>query len=345
MLGIDPSVARTAWSRAVIYTAVGILLCVIWITRKTLLVFATALMFAYLLYPLVDAIDRRLSRKNRVMAVTLPFVTIFGAITIFVLFIRAPLIGEYHTLQGQLAEKGFKQEVTEWKPLGLPIGEHIGDALDQNEIMGMMPEISRAMRTTVRYLVNLFIIPILSFVILKDGRSIRDRVLDLIESRQRAESIMMDAHDLLLEYMRSLLVLCLATLVSFTVGLSLMKTPYPILLALAAFVLEFVPMVGPLTAGVLIVGVCTFNNYPHVAWTVSFLVAYRLFQDYVLSPHLMEKGVKLHPLLVLFGVFAGGEIGNIPGIFLSVPVLALLRLAFYEWRKPSLPIAITGAET
>jgi predicted PurR-regulated permease PerM len=47
----------------------------------------------------------------------------------------------------------------------------------------------------------------------------------------------------------------------------------------------------------------------------------------------MERSVKLHPLLILFGIFAGGELAGISGIFLSVPALALLRLAFYEWRK------------
>jgi predicted PurR-regulated permease PerM len=58
-----------------------------------------------------------------------------------------------------------------------------------------------------------------------------------------------------------------------------------------------------------------------------------VFQDYVLSPHLMSKGVELHPLLVIFGVFAGGEIGGVPGIFLSVPALALMRLVWHHLRK------------
>jgi predicted PurR-regulated permease PerM len=57
---------------------------------------------------------------------------------------------------------------------------------------------------------------------------------------------------------------------------------------------------------------------------------YRLFQDYVISPHLMRKSVKLHPLLVVFGVLAGGDIGGVAGIFFSVPVLALLRLIYVE---------------
>jgi predicted PurR-regulated permease PerM len=67
-----------------------------------------------------------------------------------------------------------------------------------------------------------------------------------------------------------------------------------------------------------------------------FLLVYRLFQDYVLSPFFMGHGVELHPLLVLFGVFAGAEVAGIPGTFLSVPVLALARILFLRLRKARL---------
>ncbi len=63
---------------------------------------------------------------------------------------------------------------------------------------------------------------------------------------------------------------------------------------------------------------------------IVYLGIYRMFQDYVLSPHLMSQGVELHPLLIIFGVFAGGEIGGIAGVFLSVPVLALIRLLYHH---------------
>jgi predicted PurR-regulated permease PerM len=51
---------------------------------------------------------------------------------------------------------------------------------------------------------------------------------------------------------------------------------------------------------------------------------------------LMEQGVALHPLLVLFGVFAGGELAGIAGTFLSVPVLALVRVIYVRIRKSRL---------
>jgi predicted PurR-regulated permease PerM len=47
----------------------------------------------------------------------------------------------------------------------------------------------------------------------------------------------------------------------------------------------------------------------------------------------MGQGVELHPLLVLFGVFAGAEAAGIPGTFLSVPVLALVRIVYLRIRK------------
>jgi predicted PurR-regulated permease PerM len=97
--------------------------------------------------------------------------------------------------------------------------------------------------------------------------------------------------------------------------------------------LEFVPLVGPLTAAIIIVAVSAVSGFPHVFLMIAFLGIYRLFQDYVLSPNLMSQGVELHPLLVIFGVFAGGEIGGVAGVFLSIPTLALARLLYHRLRK------------
>ena len=47
----------------------------------------------------------------------------------------------------------------------------------------------------------------------------------------------------------------------------------------------------------------------------------------------MKKGVELHPLIVIFGVLAGGEIGGVAGIFLSIPILAIFRLLYHQQRK------------
>ena len=340
MFGIDPKAARTAWT----YAIVVLLLFAVYLIRKTLLVFVIALMFAYLLFPLIDAIDRKFSLKSRTPAVAFPFLFIFGLLTVFGVSVRHQVKSEAAQLAMQVKSPEFRQHLADWSPLGIPVSREIVDNSSLSQVLNMMPQLGKGLRAAVRDLTNFFIVPILSFFLLKDGQWIRDSLMEMwfggdngaavaCERRRAVESVLRDAHTLILQYMRALLFLCLATLVSFTIGLRLMHVPYAILLALVASPLEFVPLVGPATSAVVILGACEFNKYPHLFWVVVFLGVYRLFQDYVLSPHLMRQGVKLHPLLVLFGVFAGGELGGVGGIFLSVPILALIRLVYYELRK------------
>jgi predicted PurR-regulated permease PerM len=54
-----------------------------------------------------------------------------------------------------------------------------------------------------------------------------------------------------------------------------------------------------------------------------------------LSPRLLSEGMKLHPLLVIFGVLAGGPIAGVAGSFLSVPILATLRIIFRQLQSSS----------
>jgi predicted PurR-regulated permease PerM len=111
--------------------------------------------------------------------------------------------------------------------------------------------------------------------------------------------------------------------------------PYAILLAAVGGLLEFIPMLGPVTAIALILIVASLAGVNLVP-IVVFVVLFRVVQDYVVSPHLMGRGVQLHPLLVLFGVFAGAEIAGIQGTFLSVPVLAMVRIVYLRIRKARL---------
>jgi predicted PurR-regulated permease PerM len=156
-------------------------------------------------------------------------------------------------------------------------------------------------------------------------------LMEMIEEgpkRDLVEEIANDVNVLLAQYMRALTVLSLFTLTFFSFYLSVTRVPYSLLLAAIAGMLEFIPMIGPFIAAVTIVLVAGFSGYPHLLWVIIFLGVYRLFQDYVLSPRLMSAGMELHPLLIMFGVFAGGEIGGIPGTFLSVPVLAMARILY-----------------
>jgi predicted PurR-regulated permease PerM len=91
-------------------------------------------------------------------------------------------------------------------------------------------------------------------------------------------------------------------------------------------------VVGPLVAGVLIVGVALLEGYRHWFIVLIFLLLWRMVQDYIVSPRIMGRSLELHPLAAIFGVLAGAEIGGVLGIYLSIPIMASLRIVWRRWR-------------
>ncbi len=75
---------------------------------------------------------------------------------------------------------------------------------------------------------------------------------------------------------------------------------------------------------------------PNAALDFLFLSRVPRFQDYVLSPQLLSAGTEFHALVVIFGFLAGGQIAGITGCFLSVPVVAILRIIYRQMQKKPL---------
>ena len=112
-------------------------------------------------------------------------------------------------------------------------------------------------------------------------------------------------------------------------GFAALGLPYAALLGVLAGVLEFIPLVGPLAMAV-IAGTIAALHAPMLAlWSTAFLAVIRVIEDYVVYPRLMGRGIRLHPLAVILAVLAGLELGGVAGIFLAIPVVAALSVA---WR-------------
>jgi len=122
------------------------------------------------------------------------------------------------------------------------------------------------------------------------------------------------------------------SLLAYTAVLGLMRVPYALMLGTAGGAMEFVPVVGPLVAGVAMTVVAVLAGYQYWPFLVLFLILWRMVQDYVISPRIMGASVELHPLAALFGILAGGEIAGVLGVYLSIPVMASLRIVWRRWR-------------
>ncbi len=154
-------------------------------------------------------------------------------------------------------------------------------------------------------------------MLIKEGPDIRNTVLLWLDRKQRKlwAGIIEDLDVLLSRYVRALLLLAIATCISYSIGYSLLGVPYALLLASAAAMLEFIPFAGPLAAAGLAIVVAGFSGYAHMWWLIVFIGCYRMFQDYVLNPFLMSEGVEVSPLMVIIGLLAGDQLGGVAGIF------------------------------
>jgi predicted PurR-regulated permease PerM len=200
----------------------------------------------------------------------------------------------------------------------------------------MMKEIGAKAFRFVGGLIYIVLIPILAFIFVKDGPQIRQIFMGELDSgkkRSQVGQLLWELHDALSHYVRAVGFLCLATLVAYAIFFSVAGVPYGILLAGVAAVAEVLPLIGPLGAAVIALFVAGASGYEHLLWIVAFIAAYRVFQDYVLSPKLMSGNIGVHPALVIFGLLAGEQLGGVAGIFLSIPVMAVLIILYRHARE------------
>jgi predicted PurR-regulated permease PerM len=343
MLGIEARAARYTWTAALVL----LFLWLVYLMRTTLFVFIVALLFGYLLAPLVDVIDRFLpGKRTRTPALAIAYAIFVALLFVAITQIGSRAVEEANSLAKSMPAKlaGFQQpnaslpaSVNAFKA---QIVQKVGEQLSKSsgDIISSLPRAGAKILSVASNLVYLVIVPIVGFFFLKDGREMRVRFLELIDDRRRraqVDDLLVDVNLMLAHYMRALLILSLATFTSYSIFFSILRVPYSILLAALAGMLEFIPTIGTFSACAIIVIVTALSGGP--VWAaIVFLILYRVFQDYVLSPLLMRSGVQLPPLLVLFGIFAGAELAGVPGAFLSVPVLALVRVIYWRIRQQRL---------
>jgi predicted PurR-regulated permease PerM len=335
MLGFDAKAARAVWTAALVV----LVLCLVYTIRSTLFIFTLALLFAYLLYPLVNLIDRSLpGRGTRTAALALAYVIFIGIFGFLMGQIGSRVVEEANNLA-----KKFPEIVTRWNQptQGATainwIKKEVGGQVTawSEHLVESIPRAGVRVLAVAGELVFVVVIPILAFFFLKDGAAIREHILELVDHGPRRvflDGILADTHLLLAHYMRALVGLSVTVFATYGLVFTILGVPYGVLLAAFAAMVEIVPMIGPLTGGVVILTITAITG-AHILAVAIFLIAFRVVQDYVVSPHLMGHGVELHPLLIIFGVFAGGQVAGIAGSFLSVPLLALARVIYVHIRR------------
>jgi predicted PurR-regulated permease PerM len=337
MFGLDTRVLKILWTLLVCYT--------VYLLRDVIFLLVLSIIASFMLRPVVDFVDRHTGRGfSREMALALVYLVILAVIVLgggFVgyyafteasaLAVRLPDLMKAGTLESlpmPAALEPYKDEIRtqarEW------IQTH-GKAM-----LEAVTSASLKLLSALGSAVQMFLILMLSFLLLKGGHLFADGLLRVIPeaAHEKAHQFFQGMQEILSQWTRVMVVVALVTAIVYGIGFTLLGVPYSVLLALIAFPFEFIPLVGPPVAILLILAVAFFSGFKGFLWLGIFILVVRMAQDYGLQPYLMGSGaIELPSFVVIVGALAGETLAGIPGILLAVPAIAAMRLLYRVMNK------------
>jgi predicted PurR-regulated permease PerM len=352
----ETAVAAWVQTRMVlrIITILLVVAAVLWVVYKltaVLLLLVLSIFFAYLVAPLVDLVEQplklgaRVVRIPRGVAIGIVYVVLFVGGGVVVYFLAPQLAAQFPEFKQQATAYyktivGTTDRVNEYfKGHRMPEGvvkavndTFLGVISRGGEVVGVAAE---KMLGLIIFLPWLILIPILGFFLLKDADSFRRSALAMLPRgrlRWRGDEFFEDINHTLAAYIRAQLTACFIIGAVCSIGFALIGLPSPLVLGLIAGILEFVPLVGPLTVAILVALLALLHSGFGMTFVVLlFLGVLRIVHDYVVYPKIIGQGIHLHPLAVILAILAGAEIAGVAGIFLAIPVIAILTVSYRHW--------------
>ena len=341
------AVMRATVTVMIVITAAYVLINLIQALSFLLFLCVLSIFLAYLLEPLVRFVQRPFEERNleklmpRPLAILVSYALVFsvlGIVLSYLLPLVAAQISDFvlnfpsyaNAVQARIdaINTGYS-ELMITQDVQAEIKNYItGSVRSLTDIVTSF--VGSFVVTTLTYLPWLLLIPILSFFFLKDAVVLRNMFLGCFPSgkmRARADSLLSDVNNTLAAYTRAQLISCLLIGLVSTLAFTLIGLEYALLLGLLAGILEFIPLLGPLTIGIAATSIGALSGDPRQAiWTAGFLILMRLTHDYVTYPRIVRHGVHLHPFAVILSVLAGEQIASLPGVFLAIPIIALVTV-------------------
>ncbi len=180
------------------------------------------------------------------------------------------------------------------------------------------------------WLLNLVLIPVVTFYLLRDWDDIIQRLQQLLPPRVRARVIPLarEIDDTLAGFLRGQLSVMLGLATLYSIGLILVGLDLALPIALMAGLISFIPYLG-FIVGILVASLAAllqFQDGVHVLWTMGVFGVGQVMESMVLTPRLVGKRIGLHPVVVIFAVLAGGQLFGFLGILLALPASAVLMV-------------------
>jgi predicted PurR-regulated permease PerM len=306
--------------------------------------FAVAALLGYLGDPLVDRLEqRRFSRTTSVMLV-------FTAMTLAMILVLLLLIPILEAQISQLIRELpayvalIRSKVEPW--LVQQLGVDATGLPDLSSLAGMLGEhwqaaggiatsvvasAGKSGMAVLGWLVNLALIPVLTFYFLRDWDTLVARINELLP-RSVAPTIGRlagESDQMLGAFLRGQLTVMAALATIYTVGLWAVGVDYALLIGLGAGLVSFIPYLGTITglaAGLIAAGV-QHQDLIHLLLVLGVFGIAQMLEGFVLTPWLVGDRIGLHPVAVIFAIMAGGQLFGFFGVLLGLPVAAVAMVA------------------
>jgi predicted PurR-regulated permease PerM len=312
---------------------------ILFVLRDVLLPFVAALVLAYLLDPLADRFERM--GLNRLGA-TLLILTIFGLCVALALVLLVPLIG--HQL-AQFAERlpDYARRIQVLAvEQGGPLLDRFGGREALNDMQNSLGDVARQGAAWIGQFLRslwsggqaivgvfaLFVLtPIITFFVLVDWDHMVAQVDSWVPLRHRetVRALAREINQGVAGFLRGQALVSLILGVFYAVALSLIGLNFGALIGFVAGILNFIPFVGSLTGLILSVGVALVQFWPDYVWilvTLGIFVFGQFVEGNILSPKLLSHSVGLHPVWLMFALFAFGSLFGFVGLLIAVPTAA-----------------------
>jgi len=338
------------WTGAAL--AFGLLL---YVFSSILLPFVAGMALAYLLDPVADRLERL--GLSRVIATALILV-LFVLLALLALMIIVPVLGSQ--LQGLVANMpAYLDAAQRW--LSQEAGTRLFRALriSATDIRGslgalfsngssivaaLLSSVWNGGQTLISAISLLVVTPVVAFYMLLDW----DRMVATIDDnlprhhRTTIRELAQDMNDCVANFVRGQVSVSALLGLFYAVSLSLAGLSFGLLIGLVAGLISFIPYLGSIVGGGLAIGVALYQFWPDWTWIsviAGIFAVGQFIEGNVLQPKLIGSSVGLHPVWLMFALFAFGSLFGFVGLLVAVPAAAsvavLVRFVFTQYRASS----------
>lgn len=330
--------ASTQWFWLAMLLVSGFLL---YLLAPILLPFVVGALLAYLGDPLVDRLETyKLSRTTSVaivfavvLLILLPFFVFLaslmqGQIANFIIKVPDYLIWLRENLSPQLAAFGVDLPQIDKESLGATLSKEWDVA--GGFIKGLVGTVSKSGLVVMGWLINMMLIPVITFYLLRDWDRLVAYVRELLPRNIEPKIAMLtkESDEMLGAFLRGQMLVMLGLGTIYSIGLAIIGVDFALLIGMIAGIISFIPYMG-LFVGIAIASVAALvetQSFMMVFWVFVVFGVAQMIEGMFLTPLLVGDRIGLHPVAVIFAVLAGGQLFGFFGILLALPVFAVLAV-------------------